>query len=283
MVCACGLNIDCFKFRKPLDSVFGPCPDEEVATLLATSAAAAAADRAGSIVGAGAAPVGSGLDGGFFLSGDCGFFGMSSILQKTGVHLQALQPLLLIQFQQRINQRIEQPLHDLIEIEILFPAAFAAQTVIRAAVLRKIVGADALAAVAAAHHRLAGAGDGGVLLGLLGFIQGGAEQCPGSLLVLGLAFVLGHFELQAGGFVEDSPAGFDLVDVLPAGAAAAAAEFFDILGIDVDLHIRQFRQDRDRGGAGVDAALGFGFGNALHAMPAAFKLQIGDRRRCRGC
>src|SRR3954447_10345928 len=67
---------------------------------------------------------------------------------------QTLQPLLLVQLQQCLDQRIEMPLHDLVEIEILLPAAFAAQAVIGAAVLRKIIRADALAAVAAAHHQL---------------------------------------------------------------------------------------------------------------------------------
>ena len=39
--------------------------------------------------------------------------------------LQLFQPLLLIQLQQRIDQRIHMPRHDLIQIEILFAAALA--------------------------------------------------------------------------------------------------------------------------------------------------------------
>ena len=115
---------------------------------------------------------------------------------------------------------------------------------------------------------------GGVLLGLFGFVERGAEQGPGAFLVLGLGFVLGHFELQAAGLVEEAPAGFDFVDVLPAGPAAAAAGFFDVFGVDVDFDIGQFGQDGDGGGAGVDAALGFGFGDALHAMAAAFEAEM---------
>src|SRR6185503_13055052 len=119
-------------------------------------------------------------------------------------------------------------------------------------------GANAGAAVAGTHHGLAGAHLGGVLLGLLGFVKGGAEESPGALLVLGLALVLGHLEGEARRLVANEPAGLDLVDVLPAGAAAAAAEFFHVLGVDVDLHVGQFGKHGDGRGARVDAALGFG-------------------------
>ena len=86
--------------------------------------------------------------------------------------------------------------------------------------------------------------------------------------------MFGHFELDAGGLVHDSPAGFDLVDVLATGAAAAAAEFFDVLGVDLDFDIGQFGKDGDGGGAGVDAALGLGFGDSLDAMAAAFEAEM---------
>src|SRR5258706_2347942 len=162
-------------------------------------------------------------------------------------NLQRFQALLLVQLEEGINEGVEIALHDLVEVEVLFAAAFAAQTMIRAAVLGEVVGSDALAAIAAAHHGLAGAGDGGVLFGLLGFVEGGAEQGPGALLVLGLGFVLGHLELKAAGFVDDAPAGFNFVDVLPAGAAAAAALLFDVFGIDLDLYIGELGEHGDRG------------------------------------
>ena len=47
-----------------------------------------------------------------------------------------------------------------------------------------------------------------MLLGALGFVERGAEQGPGALLVLRLALMLGHLELQAAGLVADEPAGF---------------------------------------------------------------------------
>src|SRR4051794_22523536 len=63
--------------------------------------------------------------------------------------LQRFQPLLLVQFQQRVDQWVHFACHDGVEVEVLFAAAFAAEAVVGAAVLWKVVGADALAAVAA--------------------------------------------------------------------------------------------------------------------------------------
>ena len=65
---------------------------------------------------------------------------------------------------QRIDDVVNLPFHhsvQLIDREI--------DPVIRQPPLRKIVGADALAAIAAAHHRLAGCGDFGALLFLFLF------------------------------------------------------------------------------------------------------------------
>src|SRR6185437_4665057 len=117
---------------------------------------------------------------------------------------------------------------------------------------------------------------GGVLLCALGLVETGPQQRPGTLFVLRLRFVLGHFEANAGGLVEELPAGFDLVDVLSTRPAAAAAGFFDILGIDVDFYIRHFGEDGHRGGAGVDATLCFGLRDTLYPMPAAFKLEMAE-------
>src|SRR4051794_1646278 len=99
---------------------------------------------------------------------------------------------------------------------------------IGAAVLGEVVGADALRSVAAAHHGFAVAGDLGVLFGALRFVERRTQQSPGAFLVLRLRFVLGHFKLKTGWFVQQSPARLDFVDVLPARAAASAAAFFDV-------------------------------------------------------
>src|SRR6476619_6552852 len=42
----------------------------------------------------------------------------------------------------------------LFEVEVFLPTPFATQSVIRAAVLREVISADALAAIPGAHHRL---------------------------------------------------------------------------------------------------------------------------------
>ena len=64
------------------------------------------------------------------------------------------------------------------------------------------------------------------------------------------------------------------VDVLPAGAAGAEHVLAIIVGLDVDFDVFRLGQHGHRGGRGVDAALGFGLGHALHAMAAAFVLQL---------
>src|SRR5690554_3606795 len=68
---------------------------------------------------------------------------------------QVCQPLLFVKLQEGVDQVIEVALHDLIEVEVLVTAAFAAEAVIGAAVLGEVVGADALGAVAGAHHGFA--------------------------------------------------------------------------------------------------------------------------------
>src|SRR5204863_8163297 len=100
---------------------------------------------------------------------------------------------------------------------------------IRASVLRKVIRPHPRRAVAAAHHRLARAHLRRVLLGVLGLVERRAQQRPGPLLVLRLALVLGHLEREPRRLVADEPPGLDLVDVLPARPAAAAAEFFNVL------------------------------------------------------
>ena len=69
--------------------------------------------------------------------------------------------------------------------------------------------------------------------------------------------------------------GFGLIDVLTARAAGFAGFHDDIGGVDLDLDILRLGQDRHRGGRGLNATLGFGFGNALDAMHAAFEFEAG--------
>src|SRR5205085_122747 len=97
------------------------------------------------------------------------------------------KPLLLVQLEQGVDQRIEVALQDRVKIEVLLASALTAQAMVGAAVLGEVVGADALRAVAAAHHALAGAGNGRVLLRLLALIKRRTQQRPRPLLVLRLA------------------------------------------------------------------------------------------------
>ena len=88
MVWECGLASESLRLRKLLDSVLGPAAEAGAATLCPTSAAAAAAEEAGSISGEPADAAGA-FRAGFFLAGDgelVGFdsFAMGCIVQKKG-------------------------------------------------------------------------------------------------------------------------------------------------------------------------------------------------------
>ena len=57
---------------------------------------------------------------------------------------QLFEALLLVQFPQRLNQRVHLAGDDLVAVEVLFAAGFSAEAVVGAAVLGEVVGADAL-------------------------------------------------------------------------------------------------------------------------------------------
>src|SRR5690606_13105692 len=142
--------------------------------------------------------------------------------------------------------------------------------------LREVVGADALAAVAAADLQLAaGRGGGGAPLGL-GLGQRGAQALHG-LVAVGVlaAFGLG-LDHDAGGQVGDADGRVGLVDVLAAGARGAEGVDAQVGRVHLDrLAVLLDRDDRHRCRRGVDAPLGLGLGHALHAMGAGLELQAG--------
>ena len=97
-------------------------------------------------------------------------------------------------------------------------------------------------------------------------------------LRLGLVLVLAFFVLalhdDAGGKVRDADGAFRLVDLLTAGAPGPERVDPQVLVAEIDLDFGHFGQDGDGGRAGVNASLGLGFGNPLHAVAAAFELKL---------
>src|SRR5690606_6885954 len=89
------------------------------------------------------------------------------------------------------------------------------------AVLGKVVGADAFAAIARAHHGLAGRAAAAFVLAQLLFVEPGAEHFQGLGLVLVLAALVLALHDKTGGYMGDANGGFGLVDMLAAGAAGA--------------------------------------------------------------
>lgn len=142
--------------------------------------------------------------------------------------------------------------------------------VIGDAVLGEVVGADSFVAFAGADLGAALGGVFGVFLGAFGFEEAGAEDAQG----LGLVFLLGAFvgaaDDHAGGFVEDLDGGVGGVDTLAARSGGAADGDLEFVGFDFDVHLLGLGKDGHRAGAGVDAALGLGDGDALDAVDAAF-------------
>src|SRR5205823_13822105 len=90
--------------------------------------------------------------------------------------------------------------------------------VIGEAILGKVVGADAIAAVAAADKRAPLLGPLPMDFLLLHFVKPAAEDAHGPLAVLVLAALILAFHLETGRDVADTNGTFRLIDVLAAGA-----------------------------------------------------------------
>src|SRR5690606_25114389 len=100
--------------------------------------------------------------------------------------------------------------------------------------LRIVVGADALAAVAAADLQLAGGGGGGGATLRLGFGQRCAQALH-RLVAVGVLAALGlRFDHDAAGQVGDADRRVGLVDVLAAGARRAEGVHPQVGRIDLD-------------------------------------------------
>ena len=144
------------------------------------------------------------------------------------------------------------------------------------AALREIVGPNALGTVPRTDERFSLARFLGLLFGLPHGVETCGEHGHGARLVLRLrAFVL-TFHGESRRKVRDAHGRVGLLHVLAAGARGAEDVDAKILGGEIrHLDRVEFRQDGDRGGRRVDASLGFGDGDALHAVHARFELEGG--------
>ncbi len=76
------------------------------------------------------------------------------------------------------------------------------------------------------------------------------------------------------GKMRDAHRGISGIDRLAAGSGGTERIDADVLGLELDFHFVGFGQHRDRDGRGMHAALLLGRRHALHAMHAAFVLQL---------
>ncbi len=141
-------------------------------------------------------------------------------------------------------------------------------------VLRKVVGADLLAAVARADLPRP------ELAALFGkpLLFGGVETAAKQAHRKGAVFELATFRLARddgiGGNMRDADGGFHFIDVLAARAAAAVGIDAQIRRIDDDINLLGLGKDGHGRSGGMDAPLRFGRGDALHPVHARFVLEL---------
>src|SRR5579864_4065505 len=121
--------------------------------------------------------------------------------------------LSLIEVGQRFDQRFEFAIHDLIELMQGQPDAM-----IGDAILRKIVGSDLLASIAAAHHAAPFRPDFVLLLLELHVIESRAQLTQGLGIILDLRFFVLAGDHQARWQVCEANSGVGRVDALAAWA-----------------------------------------------------------------
>ena len=140
--------------------------------------------------------------------------------------------------------------------------------------LGKVVGADALGAVAAAHQCAARCGLFRFLPRPRGVKQFRLQQAHGAGAVFVLGALVLTFHHDAGGHMRQPHRRIGFVHMLATGAGSAKGVHADV-GL-VQLHARDgvlLRQHRHRTRRRVNAPLGFRFRHALDAMGAGLELQ----------
>src|ERR1700719_1400484 len=149
-----------------------------------------------------------------------------------------------------------------------------ADAVIGYAILRIVVGADFLGAVAGFDLSAALGGQGGLLFFHFLFIEAGAQDAHGFGAIFDLRFFVLLRDDQAAGNVRDAHGGVSGVHGLAAGTGGTEGVDSQVLGFDFDVDIVGFRKHGHGCGGSVNAALLLGGGNALHAVHATFVFQF---------
>ena len=140
-------------------------------------------------------------------------------------------------------------------------------------IFREIIRPDALGAVACADLTFAVGGNGGALLFYLGLIQPRTQHGQRFFLVFVLAALVLTLDHRVCRDMGDADGGRGLVDVLAARAGRTEGVDAQVLRVDVEVKLLRLGQHGDCRGRGVDAALTFGFRDALHAVDAALELE----------
>jgi hypothetical protein len=143
-------------------------------------------------------------------------------------------------------------------------------------ILGKIIGTDLFVTFACADLFTAGGVDATLFFGPF-FLE---EPCGKNFHGVGAIFNLGATILatdnEACGNVHDLDGGIGGVNALASWTARAADFDAYFVGPNMELHFFGFGEDGDGGGGGMNAALGFGGGNALDSMDAAFLAHGGE-------
>ena len=145
------------------------------------------------------------------------------------------------------------------------------------AVLREVVRADLLGALAGADLRAARRGLLGRLALALGLVDPRAQHAHRLLAVLELRALVLHRDDDARRQVRDAHRRVGRVDRLAARAGRAVDVDLQVALVDLDVDVLGLRHHRDGRGRRVDPALRLRLGHALHAVRPALVLE--DRVR----
>ena len=141
--------------------------------------------------------------------------------------------------------------------------------------LRKIIGANAFTAIAAAHLRMTRRGNLLILFFQFQIVQFGFEQMERLLLVLELALLILNGNDNARRDVRHAHGRVRRINALSAMAAGAIHIHAHIVHIEFDIHIFRLRQDRYCRSGGMNASGRFRFRYALNTMYPGLVLQFG--------